>query len=157
MFKAPLIESLTYYQLRRRQLIISLLALIPMGLLMELFEWPVWLGILLGIVYLLAIILMFKDQKRIKEASEKNIIEIGADFITIQSKNSDHKTRINLDNVDEIIVKKEYGLPEESLKDIAGELTGKHKKNFITLKQEDQKHTFEFAQWRDKEYSIKNI
>ncbi|MEM7372771.1 MAG: hypothetical protein AAF587_29390 [Bacteroidota bacterium] len=144
MFKATLIENDRYYSLKSKQLLLSLFPLIPMSLLVSIYELPIWLTALIGGLYLLIIFGMFRNYKQIRTILDHKHIEMDAEEIRIRSKNGTQSEVIPLDDIDQLILKDSYAMPQESLKDIGQELIGRMKRNYLILQQREQHRTFNF-------------
>ena len=65
MFKAKLIKNKNYYKLRRKQLLLMFLSPIPMGLLVNFYQIPIWVTILMIGLYIAAIILLARNQNNL--------------------------------------------------------------------------------------------
>ncbi|MCF8253657.1 MAG: hypothetical protein K9H61_13755 [Bacteroidia bacterium] len=128
MFKAKLIENQNYYKLRSKQLFQMLLPSIAIGLLVNFFQIPFWLTILMIGLYVAAIILMARNQRKISLVLGNKLIEIEEDEIRIKSKKGTEEETIKLNEVERIILKEEYSIPQETIKEVGHELTGKQKK-----------------------------
>ena len=172
MFKAKLIENEKYYKLRRNQLLLMLLPAVPAILIINYYQIPVWLVIILAGIYILATIWMDKNQKRINSMLGNKLIEIDEKAMRIKSKEGLELELIKLDEVEKIIVKDEYSLPQETMKEVGQEITGKTKENFIILHFKHQKRKLDFEidsyfmvtqlnklieSWKVKGYKIERI
>lgn len=62
MFKAKLIESKAYYNLRSKQSILMLVPLVPI-LMLNFYDVPVWISIVLMGGYILLLALMWKNKQ----------------------------------------------------------------------------------------------
>ena len=108
MFKAKIIESKNYYKFRTKQLLLMFLMSLLIGLVVNFYQIPIWLRILLCGFYILGVVLMVKNQKRITSIFGNNLIEIDEREIRIKSKKGNRVEIINLDEVEKLILKKEY-------------------------------------------------
>ena len=144
MFKAKLIEDKNYYKLRSKQLWLMLLPSILIGLLVNFYQIPIWLIIAIIGLYILTIILMNRNQKSLNSMVGNNQIEIDDKEIRIISKRGIHQEIITLDNVDKLILKNSYSIPQETIKELGQEMTGKTKQNYLILQQNNQKRKIDF-------------
>lgn len=172
MFKAKLIESSDFYTYRKRRLVYILLPELPLAVFINFYQVPVWATVLAIVVYIGLFILIIKNSKKFKALSENRQIELDGNILRVKS-NKNHSTiEINLDEAEKIGISKGYGIPEESLKDIANEISGHAKKNFIEISKGPQKQKFEFIiesyymlgqfenliqSWTKKGYTIERI
>lgn len=172
MFKAKLIENEKYYKLRRNQLLLMLLPAVPAILIINYYQIPVWLVIFIAGIYILATIWMNKNQKRINSMLGNKLIEIDEEAMRIKSKEGLELELFKLDEVEKIIVKDEYSLPQETMKEVGQEIIGKTKENFIVLHFKHQKRKLDFEidsyfmvtqlnklieSWKVKGYNIERI
>ena len=144
MFKAKLIENKNYYNLKSKQLLLMLLPAIPIGLLVNFYKIPIWVSLLMIGLYITLFILMFRNQKRISSILGNKLIEFDIDEIRIKSKKGIGEETIKLNKVEKIVLKEEYSLPQETLKEVGHELTGKTKQNYIILYQNNKKKQLDF-------------
>ena len=144
MFKAKLIENQNYYKLRSKQLLLMLLPAISIGLLVNFYQIPTWVTILMVGLYVTAIILMTRNQKQINSVLGNKLIEIDVDEIRIKSKKGTEEETIKLKEVERIILKDEYSMPQETIKEVGQEITGKTKQNFLILHQDSKKRQLDF-------------
>ncbi len=66
MFKAKLIENEKYYTLRSKQLKLMLFFSVPMGVIVNFYQVPNWITIFMIEIYILTIVFMGVNQKKIK-------------------------------------------------------------------------------------------
>ena len=144
MFKAKLIANEDYYKLRSKQLLLMLLPSIPFGLLVNFYQIPIWLTILMMGLYIGAIFLMVRNQKQISSVLGNKLIEIDIDEIRIKSKNGADDETIKLNGVEKIILKDEYSMHLETIKEVGQELAGKAKQNFVILQQDNERRRLDF-------------
>ena len=133
MFKAKLIEDSSYYQWKRKELLLVLLPALPAAILVNYMGFPVWVLILTLIVYISALLLLRKNKNKIHNATSKKMIEVNEKEISIRSLKNQASIIINPKDTDKIILNKNYGMPQESIADIAREINGAPKKNFIII------------------------
>ncbi|MEL7120627.1 MAG: hypothetical protein AAFO07_14340 [Bacteroidota bacterium] len=72
------------------------------------------------------------------------LIEIDTNEIRITSKKGDQKEIIQLDQVDKLIIKKNYVIPQDSFKEVSKEVSGKTNKNYLILHQSNQNRRLDF-------------
>ena len=144
MFKAKLIEDENYYKLRSKQVLLMLLPSIPIGLLVNFYQVPIWLTIAMIGLYILIIILMNRNQKSLNSMVGNKRIEIDDKEIRIISNKGIQREIIKLDNIDKLILKDSYSMPQETIKELGQEMTGKTKQNFLILQQNSQKRKIDF-------------
>ena len=143
MFKAKLIEGERYYRLKRTEQILSILSIIPIGMVAYFFSPPDWLSILLLVAYALGIIWAFGLFYQLRSMKGNRLIEIDNEEIRIKYKNGKGKEVISLGKVDEVIVKKDYEMS-------APPTIYNHSKinnpvqNFIIVKQNGISRKFDF-------------
>jgi ABC-type multidrug transport system fused ATPase/permease subunit len=144
MFKAKLIENEQYYKLRSKQFILMLLPALPIGIIANFYQIQIWITLILIAVYVLMILLMSRNQKRLNSLLGVNLIEIDENEIRVKSKNGHQKERIQLENVEKIILKDDYSIPQETIKDMSKEMKGETKKNFLIIQGENNERKFDF-------------
>ncbi len=172
MVKAKLIENERYYKLRREQMLLILITWIPIGIIGHLFKIPFNLGIVSFGIYLLVVILLFRNKKLMHLIIGNKIIEIDEEEIRIKSKKGIRLEVIKLAEIDKIILKKDYFMPQEPIKAIGHEIKGNTPQNFIILQKnkEERKLYFEFDsyymleqmnkminKWEEKAYILERI
>lgn len=170
MFKAKLIENKSYYSFRTKQVIFFLLFSIAIGLIGSFDKLPIWVVLLILGLFTMAIILMVRNLKQINSVLGNKLIEIDIDEIRIKSKKGTAEETINLNNVEKIFLKDKYSMPQETIKELSDELTGKAKQNYIILHKDSLKRKFEFDSyyminqlnklietWKTKGYTIELI
>ena len=144
MFKAKLIENESYYKLRSKGLLLMLLLWLPIGLIVNFYKIPIWLTIVTVGLYLLANVLIVRNQKRLSSLVGNKQIEIDEKEIRITSKKGIQQEIIHLDKVDKLIIQDTYILPQETIREVGREMTGKPKQNYIILEQDSQKRKLDF-------------
>jgi cbb3-type cytochrome oxidase subunit 3 len=144
MFKSKLIKSENYYKLRSKQLILMLLPGIPMGLIVNFYQVPIWLTIAMIGIYILIIVLTFRNQKRINSVLGNELIEIDEKELRIISNKGIREQVFSLDKVDKLILKNEYSMPQETMKDLGKEIAGNAKQNYLILQQNGQDRRIDF-------------
>lgn len=144
MFKAKLIENGNYYKLKSKQLLLMVIPSIPIGLIVVFYQIPIWLAILLIGLNIGAIFLMVRNQKQINSILGNKLIELDIDEVRIKSQQGADDETIKLNNIERIILKDEYSMSQENIKEIGQELTGKAKRNYLILQQKSQKRQLDF-------------
>lgn len=144
MFKGPLIVDMDYYPERRKKLIIGLVAA---GISFAPLSWTFtenknWI-IFFILFYVIAIFAAIQVYKKI-EHSKNGTIEIDENQISITTNSGQKVEDIALDQVDQIVVKNNYHIPEESIRDMAEEINGNHTKNYIELVKNNQTKRYHF-------------
>lgn len=172
MFKAKLIDSERYYQLRRRQLMFVMMPSVLLAFIINHYHFPVWLTALLIGAYLLVAIWAFRNQQRMHAMFGNKLLEIDDNAIRIMSKNGDQLEVIRLEDLEKIILKEEYSMPQETIREVGEEVSGKAKQNYIILQQNNQRRKLDFEMdsyfmiaqlnkaidiWTSKGYSIERL
>lgn len=98
MFRSKLIEDQTYYRLRRKQLILNFVAIIPMSLIWGLYDWQFWI-LLVGLaLYVGAILLMRRNQQVMELFAGNKFLELDEEALRVVSKNRKIIETINLES-----------------------------------------------------------
>jgi Ca2+/Na+ antiporter len=154
-FKAKLIEDPIYYSLKRKELFIGLITAIPAALLANYFERPIWIVLVAFFVYIFLLLILKNNKQEINDISGQKIIEIEADLITLKSVHNKIIDSFDLTKSEKISLNKDFGMPQESIADIAQEMKGKPKQNFIIIEQNGEIQKFDFLV--DSYYMIKQL
>jgi len=172
MFKAKLIENNKYYNLKNKQLLWVVIPVILLGVIGSLVENSVWLTIVIIILYLLVFLFMIRNKLQINSTIGDRILEIDSKKIRIKSQKTILEETIDLDKVEKLILKKEYVIPQERLKDVREGLEGKTTENYLIVQKDNQDRRFDFAidthymitqlekliqSWESKGYQIERI
>ena len=144
MFKAKLIENESYYALRSKQVFLMLLPAIPMGLIVNYFQFPTWAVILTIGLYLLAIFMMSKNQKKLNAIVGNKQIEMDEKEIRIKTKKGKEEEIIALENVDKLILTDTYSMPQETMREVGKEMAGNTKQNYLIVQQNNNKRKLDF-------------
>jgi len=144
MFKAKLIEDQSYYPLRGKQALLAFIPSILIGVLVNVFQLPLWITILSIGIYVFVLILFLKNQKALNSAAGNRLIEINDTAIKIKSKNKTVQEVIKIEEVEKITLTESYQIPQESVQAIAGEIKGKHQKNYLMIQQKNKNRRFDF-------------
>ena len=125
-------------------MIFYFLPAIPVAFIVNFYELPIWVVMLAVGAYVALIILGLKNQKKLMALSQDRTLELDDNTFRIKSKGKHPLVVINVNTIDRISISKGYGIPEESKKDIAHELSGEGKKNFIVVSTGQQTQRFDF-------------
>lgn len=117
---------------------------IPVAFIVNFYDLPVWMVVLAVGAYAAIIVLAMNNQKKLVALSQDRTLELDDHTLRIKSKGNNPPVEINVDAIDKISISKGYGIPEESMKDIAHELSGDGKKNFIVVSTGQQTQRFDF-------------
>lgn len=146
MFKAKLVENENYYKLKRKHFLLFVIPAIPMAILANFFQIPLWLTLLAGSLYVLILFFSFKNQKRINLVFGNKLLEIDKNEIRIKSKKGVQEEVFTLNEVDKLIVKEHYAMPSETLQEVRKEIMGNTNQNYLIIQQnqKERKLYFEF-------------
>lgn len=95
-------------------------------------------------LYVLAIIPMIRNQKRLSAIVGNKQIEIDNKEIRIKSKKGIQQEIIHLNKIDKLILKDIYSMPQETIGEVVKEMSGKAKQNYLILEQNSQKRRLDF-------------
>jgi len=155
MFKAKLINNQKYYTLRRKQTWLMLLPSIPIGLMVNYMAFPIWVAILVVASYVALIVYATKNEKLLNAMLGIQTIEMDENEIRIKSKNGVSREVIPLEEIEELKIPGEYGIPQDSMKDFTNELAGKPKQNHLIVKYKNEERKFDFE--LNSHYMIKQL
>ncbi len=155
MFKAGLVENKKYYNFRSKQLLVLLLAGAINGLLVNIYESPVWLTILVIGLYVGVLVYSVRSQRQMRLSAGDKRIEMDVDEIRIKSKDGSDKENIPLNQVDKLILKDEYSLPQETVQEVGQELAGKTKQNYLILLRDGRERRLDFE--IDSQYMLRQL
>jgi len=144
MFKAKLIDDKTYYHRRNKQMVLFLLLTIPVGLLPAALEAPPWATILVLGAYITTFIFMVNNQKLMLSNLGTRLIEIDGEELRVKSNKGKLLQSFEINSLQKISVKDAYGIPNDNLKDMAFEIVGNPKMNYVILTANDQNFRFDF-------------
>lgn len=144
MFKARLIENNKYYSLRSKQIILILFPSILIGIIANFYQFPFWITITAIGIYVLTFKKVIANQKLMNSMIQDKSIEIDETEIRIKSNKNNQIETINIEDVKKVLVKKEYRIPQESIKEITKEIKGKPKKNYLIIHQKNEQRKFDF-------------
>lgn len=155
MFEAKLISDPAYYSLRRMQLIYMFLPAFPIAILVNYSSFAPWLIVLASMALLMIFYFGQQNIKQMNEILNRCSINLDKDEIKIISNQDDYEERIALNENTSIVIKKDYSLPQQTIKDLTRELLGQPKKNYIIVQRDDveRKLTFEL----DSNYVIRSL
>jgi Ca2+/Na+ antiporter len=172
MFKAKLIESENYYKTRRNQLLLMLLPSIPIALIINFDMFPLWVTAAMVALYVVFMYFSVKNNKLMEAFTGKKLLEIDDDEIRIMSKEGKQLENFKVEHIDKLYVKSEYGIPQETMTEVAQELKGKLKKNYIIIQKGTVQSRCDFIvdshymlvqlgkhidYWKNKSYNIEMI
>ena len=151
MFKTKLIEHRAYYKLRRKLIIYALLAAAAFGLASNVII-PKYMNTSSYIAGLLALLIIafivIRKQYRLQKGIDKIIkykkIEISEQSIRIVKSDKTTDKEYIIDNQTKIQVKDSYEMPEDHLKNIVNEISGKSIENFVIYKNDNSEVRFDF-------------
>ena len=154
MFKAKLIADQKFHSLRRRAIIISLLAIPFLALInpMIRLSWY-WYVLLIGIL-VSYFFYQRKDQREMARIIEDQI-EIDPIKIVVKNNKGETTTELLLKDADRILVKEKYLLPDDEIKDIYHTMLSNYLRNFISIEKNNSVTTFEF--YLDSHFMIKQL
>ena len=173
-FTTPLIEDAPrYYRLTRRQWFLFFLNGIPAALLIGFFfsSYPIswWVAVPAIVAYIGMAVWMKKNQHSLQATVIEHTLVLDEKTVTITETGGKAHRTYDLNEVDRIIVKKEFGIPGESLADLSQELWGKPKRNFLILERDGKQQQLDFVidsyygitqleklidRWREKGYRV---
>ena len=78
-------------------------------------------------------------------ASGNKVLEINEDVISIKSATGSLEEIIKLDEVEKLILKETYSIPQETMKEVGEELMGSTKQNFLIFQQNDIQRRIDFG------------
>lgn len=143
MFKAKLIDNKAYYNLRIKQLILMLIPMAPIFML-NFYEIPLWVSIVLMGAYLLVLAIMWRNQQSMNGMLGNQLIEVDETEIRIKSNDGKSQETIRMDALQKVILKEEYGIPQENMQELKEELMGKPKENYLIIQQEGSQRKLDF-------------
>ncbi len=170
MFKAKLIQSEKYYKLRSKQFLLGLLVVLPMGVIVNFYQFPAWITLIMFSIYAVGIIIIYRNRRRLESMIEDNRIEIDDQEIRIHRMNLMENFKIK--EVDKLIIKDNYTMGQESIKEISKEITGRSSQNYLVVNQNNEEVKFNFVidsyyminqlnriieNWKTKGYNIEVI
>lgn len=172
MLKVKLIEDQNYYKLFSWQLLFSIIPTFPIVIILRYFDYSILSMIISGLFFLIIILWLNKNVKKINSFSRKKTLEIGDDGLRITSNDITSDKQVKFDNNSKIYVKKEYGIPGDSIMDLKKEFVGDHRMNYIVVENNNEKQRFDFIvdsyytltqinklinTWKNKGYHIETI
>ena len=143
MVKGKLIEDINYYKLRSKQFLLFVLPSILIGFIVNIFKMPKWISFVTIALYISVMILAIRNQKKILKLSNK-LIEIDATEIRLKSDKGSLIETIKLENLDKIILKEEYSMPQETMKDLKEEIAGKANMHYLEIFQNGSRKRIDF-------------
>ncbi len=144
MFKGNLIENKSYYKLRSKQLLFILLPSIAIGFLVNFDKMPLWITIGAIVFYVVVVIMTFKNHKAMQKVANKKI-EIDQNKIVIKEANGTVIEIIEVENVNKLIVKDDYKMAQETLKDLQEEIKGNPEEHYLILESNKMQKRYDFV------------
>ena len=144
MFKGTLIENKNYYSLRSKQLLYIMLPSIAIGLLVNFYQMPVWITIGAIISYVAFMIMTSKNQKAMHKVANKRI-EIAQNKIELKETNGSLIETIEIENIDKLILKSDYKMAQETMKDLKEEIKGNAEEHYIILESNNKQRRLDFV------------
>ena len=144
MFKGNLIENQKYYSLRNKQLLYMLLPSITIGLFVNFYQMSI--GVTIGAIMLsvVVIFLTLRNQKEILNVTKKRI-EISQNTIELKEASGKVIETISIDEDAKLILKNDYKMAQETMKDIKEEIKGNIEKHFIVVEINNIQKRFDFT------------
>ncbi len=141
-FKAKLIDEDHYYDLRRKQLMATLVLVIPIGVAINFLELKGWL--LWSVLAIAAILgyVMYRSGLMIKSLTNQSSIIITPKLIQIQKGKKIVET-LEVQQYEQILVETKYGLQHDDLSDIKNEIAGRPSRNRIEFHGYGQSRAFD--------------
>lgn len=134
MFHAKLITDEKYYKRNRWQLWITIIAAIPIGLMVNFYKFPDWVSVLILLTVGVFFYTSLQNQKKIAAGIANKSIQFTNDEIIIHTgKTPNNSIHYNIRKIKEINLPETIKMPEESLQDLSRTLVGKQRKQFIRL------------------------
>lgn len=144
MFKGTLIENKNYYNLRSKQLLYFILPSIAIGIFVNFYKMPIWITIAAVIFYVTVKIMAFKYQKAMQKTANKRI-EIDQNKIDIKDSDGNIIETVQIESADKLIVKNDYKMAQESMKDLKEEMKGNTEKHYLILENNKIQRRFDFV------------
>jgi len=94
-------------------------------------------------------------KKQIKSVLGNKLIEIDENEIRIKSQKGGQEEIIKLNEVERLILKEEYSIPQESMKEVGEELIGSTKQNYLIIQQNNKNRRIDFSV--DSYYMLKQL
>lgn len=144
MFKATLIENTNYYNLRSKQLLYLTLSSIAIAILVNLDRMPIWITIVAIIVFVVIMFTNTKNQKAIFKVANKRI-EISQNKIELKGTKGSLLETIEIENIDKLILKREYKLSAETMKELEEELKRNAEEQYIIFEKNNKQRRLDFV------------
>ena len=144
MFKGTLIEHKNYYNLRSKQLLFIILPSIAVCLLVNFYKMSIWITIGAIVFYVAVMIMTSKNQKAMQKVANKRI-EIDQNKIEIKEADGTVIETIEIENVNKLILKDDYKMAQETLKDLKEEIKGNIEKHYLILENNKIQRRFDFV------------
>ena len=105
---------------------------------------PFWITIAAIIFYIAVIIMTSKNHKAMHKVANKRI-EIDGNKIEIKKVDGTVIETIEIDSVNKLIVKNDYKMAQETMKDLKEEIKGNTEKHYIILENNRIQRRFDFV------------
>lgn len=143
MFKAILIEDINYYKFRGIQVLYFMLLSLPIGLLVNSYDKPIWVTIIATLLFAAVLIFVIRNQKEIVKIANKKI-ELDKNQIRLKDSKGILLETIILKQDHTIKVNENYTMGQETMSELKEEIKGNGEQHFIVLEQNDKERRFDF-------------
>ena len=149
MFKAKLIDHEKYYKLKRKQLLFLLIPSLPMWFAASFLQVPNWIILVVIVLVflfftLILIMVSVKNQRQVNLVFGNQLLEIDETEIRIKSKKGVLKEVFKLNEIENLLVKEEYAMPQETIKEVHEELKGNPNPNYLIVRQNNKERKLFF-------------
>ena len=145
MFKANVIKDKMFYQYQHFQLIGFMLTVIPLAIMSNvLFGMSEWVFVPSAIIYIVLLVMLFKNQKKILHSVSELTIEANHEQITIYSKKQGVILEFEVSEIDTIRVSKNNQIEPVVFSEIIDQFKGKFSKSFIQVETQKDTKRIEF-------------
>ena len=145
MFKAKLITNQKYYDFRKKIILIGIPIAIISGLIGNFYLMTTTQILIFILISIPIIYYFFHLGKKMKDSVSESAIEISDRSIILKSKSGKKSEEINIQEIEEINVSKEFGFAGETFNDFVQELNGKPLKNAIEINSNGKVRRFDFV------------
>ncbi len=144
MFKGNLIENQKYYTLRSKELLFKILPSIAIGVFVNFRELPIWVTIGSIIFYLILMYFTVRNQREMLNLSTKRI-EISQHSIELKESDGHLIEKIKIDEGVRLIVKEEYKMAQETMKDVIEEIKRNPEDHFLIVEIDNIQKRYDFV------------
>jgi hypothetical protein len=117
---------------------------IAIGLLVNFYQMPIWLIIGVMVFYIAIMIMTSKNQKAMHKVANKRI-EIAQNKIELKETNGSLIEKIEIENIDKLIVKGDYKMAHETMKDLKEEIKGNTEEHYIIIESNNKQRRLDFV------------